>query len=704
MNESADPVVSTLTGPLPFLLIVSALATWPIAIGILAAYKRAVRRSMRTRAGVLPAHAAVPPPSRAVAGSSVMAEPRSDDTSSSDAEAAILFADLLASRWHVAGIYATAGLAYALIANIAFYTATDLELLPIAFMMLFVVFAWPTVITVCIVAATTRAAKATIAMAYFAILISLAAVAMPHSPALTWMQVAMGWAMFNLPSSVLFLTFLARPVRAVGPLILTVMFVALAGSNVALEIADSSDLVLGFFIDATMAVGLGAVTSFVALMGLGFVVFAALGWIALRWIRNQYQAKLISDESVALDSMWMLFTVSYFVGLVFEHPAWALAGVVAFAVYKATARAGFSWLRRRGVRAKPPRLLLLRSFSIGKKSERLFDALEKHWRRVGSIQLIAGVDLAARSVEPHEFLDFLSGKLARRFIDGPDTLARRLREIDTKPDRDLRFRVNDFFCYDDTWKTVLSALVRESDAVLMDLRGFSAQNAGCVFEINELAATVPLEKVLFVVDERTDQKLLSKTLGEAQTMSQTMSAGSASELTPRVFALGALRSGELRRLLRALATAVESTGRRVAAVCATALLVFGMPGLGAQSDAQVRAIEQHLTGKRFLVTYREGGAAYGTHFALDVHYCGNGQFILSGQSRRQTVLDNWQVNNWEDSGSWQVVRFQGRTGVRAVSRSGAVDFVPVEILPNGRVWAGDGVSVQPRGVAVCGRR
>ncbi len=92
--------------------------------------------------------------------------------------------------------------------------------------------------------------------------------------------------------------------------------------------------------------------------------------------------------------------------------------------------------------------------------------------------MIASDDLATRTIEPHEFLDFVARKLARRFIDGYATLTRRLNEMDVLPDRDGRFRVNDFFCYDDRWRMVLSSLVRESDAVLMDLRGFTCRNAG----------------------------------------------------------------------------------------------------------------------------------------------------------------------------------------------------------------------------------
>ena len=133
-------------------------------------------------------------------------------------------------------------------------------------------------------------------------------------------------------------------------------------------------------------------------------------------------------------------------------------------------------------------------------------------------------------------------------------------------------------------------------------------------------------------------------------------------------------------------------------------LITAFSSLGpaqAQSDPQLKAISQYLSGRRFLVTYREGGAAYGTHNFLDVHYCANGEFILFGKSERQTVMDNWQRNSWEDAGRWEVVRFQGRAGVRWVSRSGKIDFAAVEILPGGRLWAGEGVSVQPQGPARC---
>ena len=161
-----------------------------------------------------------------------------------------------------------------------------------------------------------------------------------------------------------------------------------------------------------------------------------------------------------------------------------------------------------------PKLLLLRVFSLGKRSARLFNSFGRRWRHAGRIRLIAGPDLATSTVEPHEFLDFLSGKLGRRFIAGPEMLDERLAETEQRRDFDGRYRVDDFFCHDDTWQMVLKRLARESDAVLMDLRGFLPGNLGCVFEINELLNVVLLDRVVFVIDDTTDLAFLHGILAQ----------------------------------------------------------------------------------------------------------------------------------------------------------------------------------------------
>jgi hypothetical protein len=109
--------------------------------------------------------------------------------------------------------------------------------------------------------------------------------------------------------------------------------------------------------------------------------------------------------------------------------------------------------------ATPP-ALPLELVTEGEAAERSSpaDAFAKEWRYAGSIRLIAGPDLATSTVEPHEFLDFLSGKLARPFIPGSVMLDQRLAESEPRRDFDLRYRVSDFFCRDDTWKMVLARL------------------------------------------------------------------------------------------------------------------------------------------------------------------------------------------------------------------------------------------------------
>jgi hypothetical protein len=545
MTEPLDPVTTTLTGTLAFYLLLAAALTFPIALGILRLYARAVRRSMRSRAhGAQPAAPA--PAASPNAPGITPAAPRAatlHDLSESSINPAgdTLLARLLGGPWHAAMVYAVAGGAYGLLMAAAQLLAGGLEILPVRFLFLFWVFSWPVVPTIGIVAATTRRAKVVVNAVYFLGLATIGGVAMARSPDLTWPQILMSWASYDLPATVLLLTFLSRRIRAVGPLVITFMLLALTGSHVLMSVVGHQESYLRAVIHATSSLGLGGTGTFIAMLVAGFLLFAVLGWAALAWIGRRYQAKKISDESVTVDAIWMLFAIVHSMDLVFGHPLWMSAGAAAFAAYKALSRIGFAWLRRvKDDTQKKPTLLVLRSFSIGSDSERLFDAVGRYWRRVGSIQMIAGIDLVSRTVEPHEFLDFVSGRLSRRFIDGEESLNRRMGERDTGADRDLRFRVNEFFCYDDTWKMVLSRLVHESDAVVMDLRGFSRQNAGCVFELHELARLVPLERVVFVTDRRTDEALLADMLGDCR-------AG--------VFRLGTVAHGHIRQLMRALAAA-----------------------------------------------------------------------------------------------------------------------------------------------------
>jgi hypothetical protein len=199
-------------------------------------------------------------------------------------------------------------------------------------------------------------------------------------------------------------------------------------------------------------------------------------------------------------------------------PYWAgllgWLGLGAFAVYKLITWIGLKPLAKAAGRRSPARLLLLRTFGFRRRTERFFDLLGARWRYAGPIQLIAAPDLAGRSIDPDEFMDFLSGRLRHRFIIEPGDLERRFAELDNHPDPDGRYRVNEFFCGNDAWQPAVTRLMANSDLVAMDLRGFSPANQGCLFELQSLIDTVPVARVVLLADASTDAPFLRQTLSE----------------------------------------------------------------------------------------------------------------------------------------------------------------------------------------------
>ena len=61
----------------------------------------------------------------------------------------------------------------------------------------------------------------------------------------------------------------------------------------------------------------------------------------------------------------------------------------------------------------------------------------------------------------------------------------------------------------------VSRLARDADAIFMDLRGFSPSNRGCIFEIEQLIESVPLDRIVLLVDKTTDVPFLERTLTAA---------------------------------------------------------------------------------------------------------------------------------------------------------------------------------------------
>jgi hypothetical protein len=79
----------------------------------------------------------------------------------------------------------------------------------------------------------------------------------------------------------------------------------------------------------------------------------------------------------------------------------------------------------------------------------------------------------------------------------------------------LSFPAQSVLCHDAVWRRALDLMLTNADVILMDLRGFSRENQGCVQEIHSMFSRVPVDRIVFVADESVDRRLLRATLGNA---------------------------------------------------------------------------------------------------------------------------------------------------------------------------------------------
>jgi len=241
-------------------------------------------------------------------------------------------------------------------------------------------------------------------------------------------------------------------------------------------------------------------------------------WCLLRLLGNLYAKKVYSDCQMLVDC-WSLVMIMYVFARLGETPGtpklFIASAFVLFFVYSVLIHAALR-LFLRGIERPPNRrLLLLRTFGFQKRTERLFDGIGQRWRFHGPVLMIAGTDLAARTINPDDYLRFLSRRLSQRFIKTAEDLERNLERLDDRPDPDGRYRINELFCADRTWYQALVGLLDRADVVLMDLRGFGPKNSGCVFEIQQLVERGPEGRMFLVVDDTTDRPFLNLTIQDA---------------------------------------------------------------------------------------------------------------------------------------------------------------------------------------------
>lgn len=252
----------------------------------------------------------------------------------------------------------------------------------------------------------------------------------------------------------------------------------------------------------------------------GIVVLALpiglLAWWRLKALARGYEAKRFSDAQLLAHSWWLLLVASHAVMLVNVHPGIVplvqivAVSVVAYLLFPFLLAHALSWAQRGAARPTRRTLLLLRVFGDTRRTQALFERIASRWQRFGPVTMIAAPDVVAGTVDPGDVLRFVTGNIDAGFVTSQADLTERLATMDVEPDRDGRFRINEFCCHDDTWQATVVALIERADAVVMDLRGFSAERHGCEFELKELGARLGAGRAVLVVDASTDRALLAQ--------------------------------------------------------------------------------------------------------------------------------------------------------------------------------------------------
>ena len=307
-----------------------------------------------------------------------------------------------------------------------------------------------------------------------------------------------------------------RRIRAVAPLVLSVTF--LFGFAVVLfqtlmlhvfDVAAARRVILDWSARTSEGV------TYYALFMLLILPIGGLAWWLLRGLAAAFEWKRFSDVQLMVDCWWLIVSSEETAVLSSEMGLWAIpVGVAAFVAYRLAVTLG---LRGRGpaLGAAGRRLLFLRVFGYRARTEAMLDKVAQRWRFDGPVQLVAGIDVAARTVDPGDFLAFVGGRLANRYVVGPESLRARLATLDVAPDPDGRFRINEFYCHGDTWQPTVQALLDTSDRVLMDVRSLSERNQGCRYELEQLVWRLPSDALVLVVDQGTDAGRLGAILDDA---------------------------------------------------------------------------------------------------------------------------------------------------------------------------------------------
>jgi hypothetical protein len=201
------------------------------------------------------------------------------------------------------------------------------------------------------------------------------------------------------------------------------------------------------------------------------------------------------------------------------------------------------------------KLVLLRVFGSPQRARFLFDIAER-WRGLGTVVCISAPDVSTHQMEPDDLVEVLFGMPRVRFAYGDlheNESVARLGRLGRPPA--LR-RVVEIPASANQWQQEMRYLLMQNAIVLIDLRGFTADNRGCEFELGVLVDKFLLDATVILIDETTDVETVTQVLTH-RWMAMASSSPNMHRASDRLelFKLESTDDGAARAIVRRLCTA-----------------------------------------------------------------------------------------------------------------------------------------------------
>lgn len=311
MVEINEQVVFFFSGALPSVLLYAMILTLPVSWGLLWWYRRSVLKLMGARAvseisldEEIDAFS-VSSPKEELEISTLAARKQQQIS----LEAQELYKRVKNAPWRSATVYGLGVLLYAILIAIGFFVVDNTEIHPRRLLFAALTYIWVVMPIFWIVLGDTQRTQFLIVGAYALLYISIGLWIAATSTVFTWKTIMLAWYSVNLWPSLALIIVLNRRIRAIGPLVLFFLFFGIAGAISLFQFIANNENLRRSVVEFSVNLGLSGTLLIGSIFLVGFLTMGLLGWLMLNWVKKNYQREKISDQSILVNTVWLLFLV-----------------------------------------------------------------------------------------------------------------------------------------------------------------------------------------------------------------------------------------------------------------------------------------------------------------------------------------------------------------------------------------------------------